>query len=218
MLCVCLVLCFCARTAIGNLIYRRGWVPTVRLGFRHFQDPSSSSSPVCVFRCFSETKFFQPADENSFLLLLVLLPPFPLDFMCYFIFFFSCLFFLFLTEEYTKISTPRQEVLFKKGSIGAKKRLPATATPAATAETAAPATPAVSSPADDNGNASSSPTLSPPSSASAAGLNSEADCFQYSGNLCTLFSVCLNKFFPLSCKITSSPPPPTQKINKQITP
>lgn len=39
------------------------------------------------------------------------------------------------TEEYTKISTPRQEVLFKKGSIGAKKRV--STTPTASTGTAA---------------------------------------------------------------------------------
>ena len=67
-------------------------------------------------------------------------------------------------EEYTKISTPRQEVLFKKGSIG-KKRPGAQTQPVATRADN-----------DDtlNGNAASpgSPTSSP---------TGDADSFQYSG-------------------------------------
>ena len=62
-------------------------------------------------------------------------------------------------EEYTKISTPRQEVLFKKGSIGKKRPS------AATSATSGPATSASASglvvvAAEDslNGNSPSSPT------------------------------------------------------------
>lgn len=71
---------------------------------------------------------------------------------------------IFNDEEYTKISTPRQEVLFKKGSIGAKKR------------PTAPSAANDSGSEHDSGHASASPT-SP-----GAHLNGDADSFHYSGN------------------------------------
>ena len=73
-----------------------------------------------------------------------------------------------MTEEYTKISTPRQEVLFKKGSIGAKKRV----TPAPSTGTAASNADSGSEQDSVNGNAASSP-VSP--------AQGDADSFQYGG-------------------------------------
>ncbi|KAI9553036.1 hypothetical protein GHT06_020925 [Daphnia sinensis] len=74
---------------------------------------------------------------------------------------------IFNDEEYTKISTPRQEVLFKKGSIGAKKKL-------STTTSAPPASVDSGSEQDSlNGNAAS-PIL--------AAQGDSPDSFQYSGN------------------------------------
>ena len=66
-------------------------------------------------------------------------------------------------EEYTKISTPRQEVLFKKGSIGAKKRSPVAVAPATAVGT----------------EQSDAELLHSPSSP--VRLNGDADSFHYSG-------------------------------------
>lgn len=76
-----------------------------------------------------------------------------------------------MAEEYTKISTPRQEVLFKKGSIGAKKRVATTPT----ASTGTAANDSGSEQDSVNGNAVS--PVSPPVG--------DADSFQY-GNLISL--------------------------------
>lgn len=79
----------------------------------------------------------------------------------------NCIFFFFL-EEYTKISTPRQEVLFKKGSIGAKKKL-------STTTSAPPVGSSVHADSEQdslNGNAAS--PVSP-------SQGDSADPFQYSG-------------------------------------
>lgn len=79
----------------------------------------------------------------------------------------NCILFCFL-EEYTKISTPRQEVLFKKGSIGAKKKL-------STTTSAPPVGSSVHADSEQdslNGNAAS--PVSP-------SQGDSADPFQYSG-------------------------------------
>lgn len=76
---------------------------------------------------------------------------------------------IFNDEEYTKISTPRQEVLFKKGSIGAKKKL-------STTTSAPPVGSSVHADSEQdslNGNAAS--PVSP-------SQGDSADPFQYSGN------------------------------------
>jgi hypothetical protein len=85
--------------------------------------------------------------------------------------FLTCLAF---TEEYTKISTPRQEVLFKKGSIGKKRSnvpAPSTATAAAGAVNGADN--------DDslNGNAASSTAPTSPTG--------DGDSVHYNGKLMT---------------------------------
>ncbi|KAK4014722.1 hypothetical protein OUZ56_027232 [Daphnia magna] len=75
---------------------------------------------------------------------------------------------IFNDEEYTKISTPRQEVLFKKGSIGAKKKL-------STTTSAPPVGSSVHADSEQdslNGNAAS--PVSP-------SQGDSADPFQYSG-------------------------------------
>ena len=83
--------------------------------------------------------------------------------------FLTCLAF---TEEYTKISTPRQEVLFKKGSIGKKRsNVPAPSTVAAAAG-------AVNGADNDdslNGNAASSTAPTSPTG--------DGDSVHYNGKL-----------------------------------
>ena len=69
-------------------------------------------------------------------------------------------------EEYTKISTPRQEVLFKKGSIG-KKRPSSVQTAAVSRVTAEH---------DDSLNGNSAASPSTPTSPTG-----DVDSFQYSG-------------------------------------
>ena len=92
-------------------------------------------------------------------------------------------------EEYTKISTPRQEVLFKKGSIGAKKRSPVAVAPATAVGT----------------EQSDAELLHSPSSP--VRLNGDADSFHYSG----IFFF----FFSYSPAIFARPPSEiTKKQNK----
>ena len=74
--------------------------------------------------------------------------------------------FFFFAEEYTKISTPRQEVLFKKGSIGAKKRSPAATT--------ATSPPVVDGEEQQQNLNAASPT-------SPVRLSCDTDSFHYSG-------------------------------------
>lgn len=81
-------------------------------------------------------------------------------------------------EEYTKISTPRQEVLFKKGSIGAKKKLSTTTSaPAATAG----GTSAGSASHTDSGSEQDSVNGNAASPVSPLTQGDSADPFQYTG-------------------------------------
>lgn len=75
---------------------------------------------------------------------------------------------IFNDEEYTKISTPRQEVLFKKGSIGKKRPSSVQTAPAVVSRVADH---------DDSLNGNSAPSSSTPTSPTG-----DVDSFQYSGN------------------------------------
>ena len=77
--------------------------------------------------------------------------------LIYFRFFSFCAF-VPIVEEYTKISTPRQEVLFKKGSIGKKR--PSAAASGSTSGSTSGSVSGSATVVDDslNGNPPSSPT------------------------------------------------------------
>lgn len=95
---------------------------------------------------------------------------------------------MFCAEEYTKISTPRQEVLFKKGSIGAKKKLSTTASaPAATAG----GTSAGSASHTDSGSEQDSVNGNAASPGSPLTQGDSADPFQYTGTSSNNFTVIL---------------------------
>ena len=89
-------------------------------------------------------------------------------------------------EEYTKISTPRQEVLFKKGSIGAKKRAtPTTSTGTATSNDSGSEQDSV------NGNAASPVSPAVGDDPFPYGNQPKMNSYQTNGHEILLFFVCV---------------------------